>query len=203
MHESQFYMVEDGVYTGSQIHTDPRLVPLRENVAKHRAARTVLEVRGGIVVNIAQTSQNVVTFKKHDTSLERELANAGIPIANQSVNHDWLGQNRKVAAPGAEVAALEARLADLEAKLAQSLAAPKAAQSPDQSVSLPLPTKTEMWKLKRTELESLALTTSLGTGAETLTRQQLLSWLTAESDFRAGDKNAHRAREAKEIEKVA
>jgi hypothetical protein len=200
---SQFYMVEDGVYTGSQIHTDPRLAPLRENVARHRAARTVIEIRGGIVVNIAQTQSNVVTFKTHDTSLERELARVGVQITNQSVNHDWLGQNRHHNQATAQVADLERRLAAAEAKLEAAVsAAPKTAHEAVVK-GLPLPSKTEMWKMRRPELEALALGSSIGVKAETMTRVQLLAWLSAEADYRSGDLNAHKAREAKEIDKVA
>lgn len=195
---SQFYPVEDGVYTGSQIHTDPRLAPLRENVPKHRAGRTVIEIRGGHVVNKAMTDRNVVTFNTFNSSLAQELNRIGV-TGNVHTDEDWLGQADKSKPESERIASLEATvqaLRDSISEMAQSFSA-KVELPPSLRPIMTFPSRTAIWKMKRYQLVELAAATEIADKANSMTRAELLSYLCAESDYRAGDLQAHERREAK------
>lgn len=77
-----YVSVEDGVYTGVQVHSSPELRELLQYVPKHKAPFIVLEVKGGAVIDEIQTSQSLVSFNKAKGTARQFLADNGIGVVD-------------------------------------------------------------------------------------------------------------------------
>lgn len=123
--EIQYVNVPDGIYTGMQVHADPSMRELLQHVPKHRAPHMILEIRNGMLVEIARTKEPCVTLARHNSSIDKALEAVGMhriemPAAPLTV--------------ASEVDTLKAELAELKAQLKQQSAVvsrPKHVESDD------------------------------------------------------------------------
>ena len=164
----EYVNVTDGVYTGAQVHSNPSLVSLMQFVPKHRASKTILEVKGGAVVEIVSTKTPIVSLTRGSGSIQAALSNLGV---EEDRNPTVVAS----AGDSAEVAALKAQLADMRTafEMVQRAAEAKPAPAPVKPApaapldvakplaSLPtseplVPTYKEMQNLSHEELKAIA-----------------------------------------------
>lgn len=149
--------VEDGVYTGVQIHASPELKDLLQYVPRHRAERIVLEVKGGAVIDEIYTTESLVSFSKSKGSARQFLADNGIEVV-QTKAPQAQSANPAIASLQAQNAELKALVEKLLAKSSVPTADPAPAPVAEESKTgkSPLLPWAKLQKLDEQALRSLA-----------------------------------------------
>lgn len=150
--------VEDGIYTGLQVHADPALRDLLQYVPKHRAPFTVIEVKGGSVVDEIRTKQSLVSFNKAKGSARQFLADSGIEVKEDAAPHQEPTGNKELdllKAQNDELRALVEKLLDNQSKPAPAPVSEPNVVEPDDSKPQ-IPEWVELQRLDADELLSLA-----------------------------------------------